>query len=133
MYYLNSDGSLDKTTLLSDIPAESAVTTNSSSSTADDYRGCNCNICSRKRKKRSIYPRWFSWINIIIFLLLVGVIVMISCSGNKIFTLFSGSSSNNTVSNFSEKPNKIMPPPPPPQTPVAGAAADGNDFELPLL
>jgi len=132
MYYLNSDGSMDKTTLLSDIPTESAVTSNSSPSTADDYRGCNCNICSRKRKKRSMYPRWFSWINIIIFLLLVGVTVMISCSGNKIFTLFSGGSSN-TVSNFSENPIKIMPPPPPPQTPVAGAAADGTDFELPLL
>lgn len=131
MYYLNSDGSLDKTTLISDIPAESTVSASLTNDGADDnYRGCNCNICSRKRKKRSIYPRWLSWTNIIIFLLLIGVIIMIF-SGNKIFNLFT----NNTTSSAVTPSNKIMPPPPlPPQTPTAESSGSGStDFELPLL
>ena len=138
MYYLNSDGSLDKTTLLSDISSESAVTSSASSSptTDDSYRGCNCSICNRKRKKRSFYPRWLSWINIIIFLLLIGVIVMIAFSGNKIFTLFKTNTVTASSTNFMEKPNKIMPPAPP-QTPMAadGSPSDfaPSDFELPLL
>lgn len=67
--------------------------------------------------------------NIIIFLLLIGVIVMIAFSGNKIFTLFKTNTVTAPSTNFMEKPDKIMPPAPP-QTPMA---ADGSDFELPLL
>ena len=129
MYYLNSEGSLDKTTLLSDIPVESTNTP----TTDDNYRGCNCSICNRKRKKRSFYPRWLSWINIIIFLLLIGVIVMIAFSGNKIFTLFKTNTDTAPITNFMEKPNKIMPPAPP-QTPMAAdGSSSSSDFELPLL
>jgi hypothetical protein len=55
MYFLNSDGTPD---------ASNKVT--------ESY--CHCEMCRRKRKPKPCY-NWFSWTNIIIFALLIGIIL----------------------------------------------------------
>lgn len=55
MYLLNSDG-----------------TTDSSNKVTESF--CHCELCRRKRKPKPCY-NWFSWTNIIIFVLLIGIIL----------------------------------------------------------
>ena len=126
MYYLNSDGTMDE---MIRPPAPAPVAT-PVHSTGDDeeFRGCNCNTCSRKRKRRHYYPSWLTSVNIVLVLLLLGTIYILF-SNSKLFSNSNSSSSRsisrklNIGSDDGLIPNNIM-----------NIQEDGGgEFEMPLL
>jgi hypothetical protein len=129
MYYLNSDGTMDEM-IRPPTPAPAPVAT-PVHSTGDDeeFRGCNCNTCSRKRKRRHYYPSWLTCVNIVLVLLLLGTIYILF-SNSKLFSSSSNSSSGRSISkklNIGSDdgliPNNIM-----------NIQEDGGgEFEMPLL
>jgi len=126
MYYLNSDGTMDEM-IRPPTPAPVATPVHS---TGDDeeFRGCNCNTCSRKRKRRHYYPSWLTSVNIVLVLLLLGTIYILF-SNSKLFSNSNSSSSRsisrklNIGSDDGLIPNNIM-----------NIQEDGGgEFEMPLL
>lgn len=62
MYFLNSDGSKDTT---------------NTPNTSESF--CQCQICRRKRKPQRSYRHWFSWTNIIILIVIIGIVISLTC------------------------------------------------------
>ena len=62
MYFLNSDGSKD---------------TANTPTTSESF--CQCQTCRRKRKPQRSYHHWFSWTNIIILIVIIGIIISLTC------------------------------------------------------
>ena len=97
-------------------------------SAADDeeFRGCKCNTCSRKRKRRHYYPSWLTTVNVVLFLLLLGTIYILF-SNSKLFGSNNSSMINKKKFNSSSSdgllPNDIM----------VNMEDGGGEFELPLL
>ena len=121
MYYLNSDGTLDTSGL--ETTASPAV--NDSAST-DNYSRCDCDLCLRKRKKKCY--KWFSWINIALFLAVLFVIFMLTRNQNINFkSLFGGGASTSSSSSLSDSSYKQL------ESSSSYNDKNGNEFELPLL
>ena len=100
MYYLNSDGTPDKTQ-------------------ENTEAFCQCDQCRRKRKRKPCY-KWFSWTNIFILVILVGIIISLTCNNTKFmndmyastspYNPFASSPSSSSPSSTSST-TKSLPPP----------------------
>lgn len=126
MYYLNSDGTMDEM-IRPSTPAP--VPTPVHSSGADEeFRGCNCNTCSRKRKRRHYYPSWLTSVNIVLFLLLLGTIYILF-SNSKLFSNSSSNSSSNYKKKFNISSDEGLIP-----NDIMNIQEDGGgEFAMPLL
>jgi hypothetical protein len=84
MYYLNSDGSPDTTVV-------------------DEFRSCYCDSCKKKRKRKQY--SWFSYTNILLFIILIVGIVVMTVDSKQLSRLFDFSSygkATTTTSTLSE-------------------------------
>lgn len=125
MYYLNSDGTMDEM-IRPPTPQTIAPTPVHSAADDEEFRGCKCNTCSRKRKRRHYYPSWLTTVNVVLFLLLLGTIYILF-SNSKLFGSNNSSMINKKKFNSSSSdgllPNDIM----------VNMEDGGGEFELPLL
>ena len=111
MYYLNSDGTLDT----------------SSNTDIENFSKCNCNTCLQKRKS-SYKNKWFSWTNIILILIFIGIILF-ACNIEKICLYFysSPSSSSYPTSSYPESTTTTT------SSSSSDSTSNNKDFELPFL
>lgn len=81
MYYLNSDGSPDTTVV-------------------DEFRSCYCDSCKKKRKRKQY--SWFSYTNILLFIILIVGIVVMTVDSKQLSRLFDFSSYGKATTASSE-------------------------------
>jgi hypothetical protein len=105
MYFLNSDGTPD-----------------SSNKVTESY--CHCESCRRKRKPKPCY-NWFSWTNIIIVVILIGIILSFTVKSERLEKIRQ----QLLMDDFMGEPSFSSPSPPPPSI---GKLKD-IDFETALL
>ena len=123
MYYLNSDGTMDEMIR----PSTPVPTPVHSSGDDEEFRGCNCNTCSRKRKRRHYYPSWLTSVNIVLFLLLLGTIYILFSNSKLLSTNSSSNKKKFNIGSSSDDgllPNDIM---------MNIQEDGGGEFEMPLL
>ena len=123
MYYLNSDGKEEM--IRPPTPQTIAPTPVHSAADDEEFRGCNCNTCSRKRKRRHYYPSWLTSVNVLLFLLLLGTIYILFSNSK----FFSNSSSNKKKFNIGSSDEGLLP-----NDIMMNIQEDGGgEFEMPLL
>lgn len=85
MYYLNSDGTPDTT-----------------QQSTEAF--CQCDQCRRKRKRKPCY-NWFSWTNIVIFVIIIGILISLTCKDTKFMNdIYTSTASYNPFSSSSPPP-----------------------------
>lgn len=85
MYYLNSDGTPDTT-----------------QQSTEAF--CQCDQCRRKRKRKPCY-NWFSLTNIVIFVIIIGILISLTCKDTKFMNdIYTSTASYNPFSSSSSQP-----------------------------
>lgn len=85
MYYLNSDGTPDTT-----------------QQSTEAF--CQCDQCRRKRKRKPCY-NWFSWTNIVIFVIIICIMISLTCKDTKFMNdIYTSTAPYNPFSSSSSPP-----------------------------